>query len=421
MFQSALEKTQSVLSKYFLLGSFFPVLIFNAANACLVLVAFPDTLPFVHKNLSKENVTYCIAIVVVVTLVMAYALSPLVIVFRSALDGDLLPAFIKQILGGINEKRNDDLSRELNEANRHYSQCSESKEKWMRRFQDARRTGNMQVQNFDDKAIETASQAFKALLKKQKWKADFNSPDFDAAATALEKALSRNALSPNARALANEKKNEVLATLHNLHGDFNKELSSASSALLQVFELLIRRQRATFVRGRPRVTRLGNIRAAAENYSASVYDVDFDFIWPRLQLALAKDEKFSNVVNLAEAQLNFSVSTLVLGVLIPAIWIPILVIFSSASLAFLFVAICSPLVVMFLYYLVDISQRAFGEVVRTAIDGFRLETLRMLHQRVPTRLSSERAIWRTIQAAMNSNGNVDVAFSLEKVEKSERS
>jgi hypothetical protein len=156
----------------------------------------------------------------------------------------------------------------------------------------------------------------------------------------------------------------------------------------------------------PRPTRLGNLRAVAEKYVLSAYGVDFEFLWPRMQLVLARDDKFAPRIEAAKAQLDFALLLFLLISLIPAIWLPLLAWKATDPWLFLGIGLSAPLLFAMFHRIVWESQRDFGEVLKAAVDGTRLEVLKLLRQAPPPRLAKERETWAQLQRALEDGADV---------------
>jgi hypothetical protein len=161
----------------------------------------------------------------------------------------------------------------------------------------------------------------------------------------------------------------------------------------------------------PQATRIGDARMMAESYSAKVYRVDFDYVWPRLQLAFPDQGTFLDRIVAARSQIDFAVLSLALMITVPVVWLPVLALTAQSPLLFLGVGSLAPLLAGFLYELVVQSQIAFGEVVKTAVDKFRLDVLtKILHQPLPATRAVERDIWHRLQTAEELGDLADLTY-----------
>ena len=148
-------------------------------------------------------------------------------------------------------------------------------------------------------------------------------------------------------------------------------------------------------------TRVGDARRITERYSEDTYQVDFDYVWTRIQMLLPKeDTEFLKRVGDAQSQVSFSVLALSLMLTVPPVWLPILLVTATTPWLFLAIGFLSPALVLFLYELVVQSQSVFGEVVRAAIDKYRIQVLtEVMRQPLPATLAAERLLWRGLSLA----------------------
>lgn len=140
-------------------------------------------------------------------------------------------------------------------------------------------------------------------------------------------------------------------------------------------------------------TRLGNTLKAAEYYSTTAYGMDSNFWWPRLWSLLPdrmRKEVNESLIPVV-ALLNFA--SLIVAVAI----------FGSAYLWQVGYNWQAWLVMMVSIILAFISYRAavaqaenYGETVRAAIDLYRFDLLKALHQSLPKTRDEEIACWKTL-------------------------
>jgi hypothetical protein len=159
-------------------------------------------------------------------------------------------------------------------------------------------------------------------------------------------------------------------------------------------------------------TRVGDARLLAERYSEDTYRVDFNYLWPRIQLLLPKaDEGFFQRLQDAQSQVEFSVLALVLALTVPFVWLPVLLFISTTPWLFLVIGLLSPFALLFFYELVVQSQSVFGEVVRVAIDKYRLSVLtEVMRQPMPATLAAERALWARLRQASEPGNEADLSY-----------
>jgi len=149
----------------------------------------------------------------------------------------------------------------------------------------------------------------------------------------------------------------------------------------------------------PQATRIGDARVVAERYSEDVYQAEFEYLWPRLQLMVPANDPVAERIGAARAQVEFAVLSLLLMLSVPVVWLPLLALTTRTPWLLLGIGAAAPMFAGFFYQLVFVSQVALGEVVKVAIDRYRLDVIKMLHQPRPATLSGERELWRQLGAA----------------------
>ncbi len=139
--------------------------------------------------------------------------------------------------------------------------------------------------------------------------------------------------------------------------------------------------------------RLGNVLRAAEDYSKSAYGMDCVFWWPRLWLLLpeAVQKDINESVTPIMAMLNFSTliifvglgSTIYMGQI--GQWPQCLLVLSGGII----LSLVS-------YWSAVALARSYGERIRSAVDLYRFDLLKSLHQPPPKNLSSEEELWKQL-------------------------
>jgi hypothetical protein len=345
-----------------------------------------------------------LSLAVAALIVLSYAIAPLVPALRSVLDGWVLPDRLHDMLRWPRVRRNRELLRRRASAVTTYAAFYRIRRVERPKLSGAALTGNAleAVRNTGD--IDAAVKRVDALQAQM----ELGLPDpaeFRAALDALRTALKTNAVnlaSSDRHAARLAKARETLRSL------IDEGEDEARYALVRASEKC---NRHTLL-----PTRIGDARVRTESYSRDSYHVEFDFIWPRIQMLLPKPDEtghdFNERLNDAQSQVSFAVLSFVLTLTVPLVWLPLLAALSTTLWLFLLVAVASPPVLVLLYELVVQSQRTFGDVVRVAIDMYRHRVLaEILHQPAPATLSTERQLWERLAAAAERQNEVDLVFS----------
>jgi hypothetical protein len=157
-------------------------------------------------------------------------------------------------------------------------------------------------------------------------------------------------------------------------------------------------------------TRIANIRAAAESHGLDAYDIEFDFLWPRLRLAIQKDEKTAALIEAAKVQVDFSLLMVLLCGLFTAGWLIVLAFFGGSPLAVILLGLAGLWITFFFLRVVEESVKQLGELAGATIDFYRFKLLREMDIGLPGNLVAERDLWHRLQQSSAGLGTVDIAY-----------
>lgn len=153
-------------------------------------------------------------------------------------------------------------------------------------------------------------------------------------------------------------------------------------------------------------TRLGNVLRAAEDYSKSAYGMDSVFWWPRLWPLLpeAMRKEIDGALIPVMALLNFSSLVMVV-----ALWG--LAYLSQQGLWWRAVmVVVGGVILALISYRAAVAQaQDYGERIRSAIDLYRFDLLKALHQKLPETLAEESGLWERMMLWLYSNDRGAVA------------
>jgi|ERR1700732_236637 len=413
MLGTIVDKVQSLFSKGFLLGAFFPVLIFVVLNATIAFFGLAPSFDAIGTldPLWKQTGTWqsvSTGTLLIGIGIVAYLLSTLTDVFRRLLEGRYLakwPTLWRLIMRPVR----DDLTAKQNDVN---SALTE----WRRR----RRYGNASEKLLDTASgvgngpggvpgnpplVAAARQAVDTVHGLDPGDANYEA-QLMAAITALDAALRVNRTQdPDPGQLADAELLDILyRTMTNTEikrwtEEARRKFNGASSDLYD-----------NYVPDDLYPTRLGNIRAVSESYSDKTYGVNFEYLWPRLQPVIVKSKEMAPLVELARARLDFALLTLSLAIFTTVIWLVVLPTWSRSAWPFIVVGVIGPALIGFCYLLVEESQVLFGALMQSSIDIFRLDLLPLMHQPLPDTLSAERQRWRDLQDLPGAAGTIDLRF-----------
>jgi hypothetical protein len=414
-FNSVYTALQGFFSRSFWFATFLPVALFAALHAIIAAATLGTiTLFGVSVSLTKEIPAASLAqigpAIVIGLIVIGYALLPFMPRFRGLLDGSLLPTWLhdwlrdarqqeaKASLNAVDAARDD-----LGVLNAMSDEMYDEKGAVLSAYEKAKslRTAS------DSTSVDTAERTLEALKTAIAAKAPIK-PAAEAAQRAVIAALTVN--NPDPKILKDlvapvvvSDHDQGVAKRTNAAADLLEELlANAARETVYRYMILQTRIRTAGALKNPSATAIGDARFVVERYARDVYQVDFNFLWPRLLVAMKAekaDDPMLDTVENARAKVDFAVLSLVLAASVPAVWLPSILIRGEPAWLFMAIGAATPLVLGFFYGLVFEGQLAFGEVVKATIDKSRFLVLKMLRQPEPATRSEERALWARIAKA----------------------
>ena len=150
-------------------------------------------------------------------------------------------------------------------------------------------------------------------------------------------------------------------------------------------------------------TRLGNIGKTMRSYSLSRYNFDLDIFWTRLQSGLQKDGiAYYNSLQDMKAQVDCMVTIVWLSALFTLLWSVLLLqsCISSTELEFRLVAGGGAATTILAYWLACESYSTFADVMRSAVDLFRLKIIDQFSLPAPYGSDEERDLWERLGNAV---------------------
>jgi hypothetical protein len=377
---------KDLFSRAFWFGSFLPLAIFASVNLVLAWRTFPAVVKPEHwLSVTADNKWTALSITVVVLVVLTYAVSPLVKVVHGILVGTMLPDAVHDFL---RQQR----SREMSVR---------------RQMRDEARDRLIRLQRLTDNGIAAMGEARQAGQLTQN-----NNPSPALADVVIPGLVALESILTQGGHVA---LNAVETTLRGVEAELRltdarncPALRDAQRRMISVLWDARRSAGYHFINLRsrwrglalnePRATRIGDARATVQRYTADVYNADFDYVWPRIQLAMSKDTDLRDRILAAEGQVDFAALSLALLAILPMIWIPLLAVYATSVYPLLIMGAVVPVVALVLYEVLFSSEIAFGAVVKVVVDRYRLDLLTLLKQPLPATLGAERQMWGQLSA-----------------------
>jgi hypothetical protein len=391
MLSALLDRLGALLSKYFIIGSFMPVLIFAFLNGVLLYFNSDRFRGFVKPDLSGLQAGFAIATILIVLAVVAYGLSSISFFLREVLEGkhviNLLPSKLFQ---SVQRDRREEVSQSYESARGVAARIAKLRPEWrdkLKKTADEGANKHKGKMTYDGKAGKAAEELNKVRkLYNSGDKIKFN--DLEAAVDALAMALAENdgskdPLAPDYDAL--------LEMIDNADDAWTAEA-------VRWFD----EKQASFGTGDVAPTTMGNIALSMGSYTYSRYGFSLGAFWSRLQPVLEANKDFYSSLLDAKTQLDFLVACCCLGGTTTVVWTLLLLCKGHLVLLFLVVAAGGPLLTRLFYWLAVKNYLVFADLVRTSVDLYRLGLLQSLHVAVPCGLREERRTWKSLERLATS-------------------
>lgn len=389
----------SWLGRSFLLARFFPWLLFALANLGVAALEFPGVRVWALAAFRAESLTeraLDAALLLSAVAVVAYTLSPATQAVTRLLEGEGLPRWIVEPLLLFQSRERERLFErgEVFFQRRTALRAAMSVEGRLGR---ARAGGVALAAITDVAAIDAASAAVERLQARRYLHRHIDAGDLGRTVELVAVALARNCaelvmLQPPASA----EDYEQAARLHRLSKLLLDVIAPYAKHVAEGQEgrALDARQNLYGI-AELAPTRLGNDVAALRSYCSTRYGFDFDFLWPRLQLAL-RDQKLADALRTSQIQVDFSILCLTLSTLFVVGWFVVLALWGQSLATLLVVAGVGPPLIGVWLWMVHESYAAYAEVARSTVDLARFDLLSALRRDLPATLDEERVTWDAV-------------------------
>jgi hypothetical protein len=411
-FNSVYQALRGFFSQGFWFAAFLPVALFAALHLAIA-IAVLGSVSLLGMTISFQEVkgdsTTASTLIIVAVIVIAYALQPLVPHFRGLLDGSQLPGWMHQWLRPQRLAQAREMRRNLQQALDDMG-VMDDLHKDVHASDGALRTAYRAARQHpgggNEAAVDTARRALQTLQD-----ALSQPPPLARLAQAAQQAViaALQANNPDPVALATARgaaisplDRRIAEATNQVADDLEEQINETTREAIYRHQVLRERNRLVGALDAPRATQIGDARFVAESYAKSVYGVNFDFLWPRLLVAIRdqkSDDPMLSTIEAARAQVDFAVLSVFLTATVPVVWGPIILARGGPAWLFLAIGAATPLALSFFYNLAFEAQLAFGDIAQTAIDRSRFLVLRMLRQSDPPSRGQERQLWARIASA----------------------
>jgi hypothetical protein len=386
MLSTFLNQLQTYFSKYFVPGSFCPMLAFAFINGMIAYSLFTRWRTWVDAEVFSSSakrgafVTTALGVAIVLA---AYVLSSLSTFLRRQLEGKWWERLARLFIPAQNRRRQRMID-ELQRAAMDIADLDDSR-RWEQQLRDSREIGRL-----------------------HKSGVHFNSPHHDPIKTELTnleaargqyKVLAADHLEQLAKSIAqrltsyDEDQSPDLARQHQRLStliDYAKERARAQHARLQ------NELNSNFGTQELAATTMGNIANTIQSYALRRYHCNFEVFWSNLQRIVQKDDKAQAALQEAKTQLDFLIACCWLTVLSALIWAFCFAVIEPSGPAFLTAAIGGPAIGYMWYGAAAEQYRSFADVVMTTLDVFRLDLLRDMRLKPPADVEDEHLLWENL-------------------------
>jgi hypothetical protein len=396
MFSQIVTVVQGFLSRGFWFGSFLPVALASGTHAFLAHRLFPLFTPWDWLTVNGSEAAK-FPLILAVLIVMAYAMTPLLPWIRGMLDGSLLPGWMHDAMRAEHARAVRHKRDEIGEAYLAHGQFQLLLQRWPDRLRRARLAGDQLIGPTLRDRVKTALERVAAIqavahsgrLPKQ--------ATVESACMAVEDALRANSA-------------EELNELDKCQRSLLKLLQNAELDSRHRADSIAERYAAVSLQ-QPQATRMADAKRLTEQYCEEAYSVQFDYLWPRLQLQLPDQGSTADRIASMRAQGDFALLSLVLMLSVVVIWLPLLAWYDRQPWFLCSLGIAAPLALAFFYQLALESETAFGELLKSLVDRYRFDVLKeMLRQPLPPTLAAERELWIRLAKLQSRNLRIDLTY-----------
>jgi hypothetical protein len=386
MLSTFLSQLQSYFSKYFVVGSFCPMLVFAFVNGLTAYFLFGAWRRWVDVNFFKSDIgrgAFVTTSLVVAIVLAGYVLSSLSTFLRRLMEGEWWDPLAKLFIPAQNRRRQrliDNLTKaamdivDLRDAPR-----------WEQSIRDSRDIGRLQRRGteFQPPTPDPLKNRLNTLEKRRGKNEIVAAEQLHTCADQIGDRFRNNDVdfSPYL-----ERQHQRLGALI----DYAKQRAQARhSRLLNALN-------SNFGTQEVAPTKMGNVANTIQSYALRRYHCNLEIIWSNLQRIVQKDEKALAALQEAKTQLDFLVACCWLTLLWAAAWTLVLGLIEPSRKGFLAAALGGPIIAYVWYRAAAEQYRSFADIAMTTLDAFRFDLLREMRLGAPSDIEGERYLWESI-------------------------
>ena len=383
MLSTFLTQIQNYFSKYFLVGSFLPVLAFAFLNGLIAYPLIGAWRGWANTNIlqtTAAGAAFFTASIVVALALAAYVLASLSTFLRRALEGQW-PGPLRDVFVPAQYARREALVTLLTKAGQETADIADSSD-W------TNSVGNAWTEGSRDHPGAA-------------WTRPYPDP-IGAALVDLDLKRIKYEVIP---ALGLKNAADLLAAaLRTCDMDHSPALDDHYRRLLALIQYAGDRARGRYAQlvnelnsnfGEQDIapTKMGNVANTIQGYVMRRYHCNFETVWSDLQRIVPKDDKAEAALQEAKTQLDFLVACCWLSLLSVLLWSLYFAFVDPNRWGLLAASLGGPLFAYAWYRAAAEQYRSFTDVAMTSFDTFRFDLLRQMGVKQPANVEEERWIW----------------------------
>jgi hypothetical protein len=410
MFGQVLEKLDLWVGRSFLLASFFPLLIFVAANAVMAQILTPGTMKSLTQYLSDNF--YGPATVVVVCLIaiaaLAYVIDPLVGTMTRFLEGAYFPEPVTRWLATDQTRRVRDLQEEEQLSGKRRTDLHSARDKLLGEISTARDIGVAIGAMRNPSLVNAAKAAIEELNELQDQQRPILSHQLEAAARPLKKALEENCAEPALLVKGGTEDYEALSlTLSSMYFSLIRLINYARSKAINEYSVIVDEKETAFSIDELPSTEFGNQTAALRGFFQRRFNMDFQFFWPIIQIIVQSDQKVADSLVNAKQNLDFCIRVFLYTLVFIATWLAAAAFTAESGFVVPLLGTCGLAAAALWLEIIHASYRAFADQVRSIVILKRFDLLKQLHYQVPASWEDEKKTWDRVSNQLRWGSSED--------------
>jgi hypothetical protein len=413
MFGQILEKLDTWIGRSFLLASFFPFLIFVAANITMTQILIPDVAKELASFFSGSiyGSVSATAVGLAAVAALAYLTDPLVGVMTKLLEGAYIPQRLAGLLAADQAAIVRDLREREQSIGRRATDILAREKSLLEELRAEQRIGDGIGAIRDYDLIEKARKAIWPLQKIQNRQRSINLAQLESAAASLKEALRANCMD-RAR-LAVDEDDAALRASAQLNLLFQSTLQLIDYAKYKALDersRVIEAKLRSFAPNELPATKFGNLAAALRGFCETTFQLDFEFFWPVVQIVAQADPKTTDLLVNAKQKLDFCIRVLMFTVVFTAVWLVVAAFAAQSIYTVPVIGTTGFLATMFWLEIVYENYKSFAELVRSVIILKRFDVLKMLHYQLPATWAEERQTWDEISTQLRWGSEIAITY-----------